>query len=518
MVIALESAMTSSNDERAADRTQRERDLFLRLLELGEEREREPFLKQALALVGELAGAQNAYLELRDDVDDDLDPWFIAQGFSDDELEQVRSRISSGIIAEAMATGQTVETASAMLDERFAERASVRGQKIEAVLCVPVGADPVCGVLYLQGREGPGPFAEEDRSSAEVFARHLAPLASNLLARHRSERASDPTQPYRERLQLEGLVGRSAALGRLFHDVSLVAPLEVSVLLTGDSGTGKSAIARVIHANGPRAAMPLIELNCAALPDTLIESELFGALPGSHSTATRELRGKVAAADGGTLFLDEVGELSANAQAKLLQLLQSGEYFPLGATESVRGNVRVIAATNADLEGEVEAGRFREDLFYRLQVLPVRVPSLSERPDDVAILAAHFANEACGRHALPALDLSREAARAVAIADWPGNVRQLAHAIEAAAIRAGGEGASAIGTSHVFPERAVAPEHEGEASQSFHDATRAFQLQLVRDTLADTGWNVAEAARRLELARSHLYNLIRAFGLSRDES
>lgn len=196
---------------------------------------------------------------------------------------------------------------------------------IEAVLCTPIGADPAVGVLYLQGSTGRGPFSNDDRDTAALFTRHLAPLADRLPVRERHD--DDPTHVHRSTLRLERVIGRSPALAELFRQVALVAPLDVSVLLSGDSGTGKSQIARVIHDNGPRGRHPFVDLNCAALPDALIESELFGALPGAHSTATRKIDGKVAAAEGGTLFLDEAGNLSLPAQAKLLQLLQSKGYF-----------------------------------------------------------------------------------------------------------------------------------------------------------------------------------------------
>jgi transcriptional regulator with GAF, ATPase, and Fis domain len=499
------------------ERTRLERDLYLRLLELGAHGELEAFLKDALALVVELVGACEGYLELRDDERGE-DVWWIAEGFGPDEVAEVRRRVSSGIVAEALSTGRVVDTPSALLDPRFTERRSVQSGRLERVLCAPIG-DPPRGVLYLQGKPAAEARAAEDCARVELVARHLAPLAENLLLRRRVAEQADPTRGARAKLRAEGLVGRSAALAATLAELALVAPLDVTVLLTGESGTGKSALARVLHESGPRAAQPFVELNCGSLPESLVESELFGALPGSHSTATRRLPGKVTAAERGTLFLDEIGELSVATQAKLLQLLQSKRYYPLGASEPVTADVRVIAATNADLEAAVAAGRFREDLYYRLKVLPVRVPSLAERAADVPELARSFAERAAERHGLPRLALSPGALRAVAAAPWPGNVRQLENAIEAACIRAAGEAASEVGARHVFPgapveEAAGAP---SAAAQTFQEATRAFQRALLERTLDETGWNVAAAARQLDLARSHLYNLIKAFELARRE-
>jgi Nif-specific regulatory protein len=503
----------SEADAVELERVRRERDLYRQLLDLGAQNELAPFLEEALALVVEVTRAHRGYLELHDERDTAGKPrWSIAHGLTEDEIAGVRSTISRGIIAETLATGETIVTPSALLDPRFQHRGSVRIGRIDAVLCAPVGADPPVGVLYLQRREGAGPFSAEDREKAEMFARHLAPLADRLLVRQ--QRDPDPTAPFRETLRLESVVGRSHALAALLRQVSLVAPLDINVLLTGDSGTGKSQIARVIHDNGPRAGHPFVELNCAALPEGLIESELFGALPGAHSTAAHRVEGKVAAAECGTLFLDEIGDLSPPAQAKLLHLLHARQYYPLGSAKPVRADVRVIAATNVNLEAAVAERRFREDLFYRLQVLPVRVPSLAERREDIAELATFFCAAACDRHGLPHIALSKGALRAAESAEWPGNVRQLAHAVEAAVIRAAGERAPRVERTHLFPDRAEVETEEAPVL-TFQEATRRFQARLLRETLEDAGWNVMEVARRLDLARSHVYNLIRAFGLER---
>ncbi|MDJ0849825.1 MAG: sigma 54-interacting transcriptional regulator [Myxococcota bacterium] len=498
----------------ASDKLRLERDLYRRLLELAARTEPEPFLEEALALVVEIVGARQAYLELHGDPDDLDRAWSIAHGISGQELETVRSHISRGIIAEALATGRLVDTASALLDPRFADRESVQAVKIEAVLCVPIGSDPPRGVLYLQGGHGSGPFSEEDGEYARLFARHLAPLTDHLVLRQRTRGARDPTAPHRSRLRADGVIGTSPALAALLRDVASIAPLDVTVLLTGESGTGKSQIARVIHESGPRAGKPMVEVNCAALPETLVESELFGALAGSHSTAVRPALGKVAAAQGGTLLLDEIGELPCAAQAKLLQLLQTKQYYPLGASRPETADVRLIAATNSDLHGAVETGQFREDLYYRLAVLPLHVPTLAERRSDIPELAGQLCALACERDGLPRLELSAAAVGALEAAEWPGNVRQLEHVIEAGAIRAASAGASQIERCQLFPDATAGGEADGKAS-TLQEATRRFQAEHVRRVLEESGWNVSETARRLDVARSHLYRLIRAFGLER---
>jgi Nif-specific regulatory protein len=283
--------------------------------------------------------------------------------------------------------------------------------------------------------------------------------------------------------------------------------------MTAESGRGKTKLAGAVHHSSARAGRAFIELNCAALPDDLFESELFGAVPGGHSTATKRIPGKIEAADGGTLFLDEIGELSVRAQAKLLQVLQSGSYFPLGSASPRKADIRVIAATNADLASAVAARTFREDLYYRLNVYPIRVPSLSERRSDIGALAQYFSEQACQQNGIRPLRVSEGALMALQYRDWPGNVRELAHAVQAAALRAQSEGCTEIERRHLVSGAQVAAEIDPRPN--FHEATRRFQASLLRDALTRENWNVAATARTLGLTRAHLYNLLAAYDNAR---
>jgi DNA-binding NtrC family response regulator len=317
------------------------------------------------------------------------------------------------------------------------------------------------------------------------------------------------------------MVGSGPAMERLFELVRRAAPSEGRVLVTGENGTGKELVARAIHEQSRRRAGPFVKLNCAAVPAELIESELFGHERGAFTGAVAARRGRFEQADGGTLFLDEVGDMPAAMQAKVLRVLQEGEFERVGGQQTLKVDVRVVAATNKDLEGEVKAGRFREDLYYRLAVVPVHAPPLRERREDVPELAARFLAEACERNGRKPMRLAREAMLVLQGHDWPGNVRELKNLVERLAILCDGPEIGAAQVTAALPaSAAAAPARRTERYRegaSFHELVEQAEREIILAALERNAENVAETARGLGLERSHLYKKMRALGVKRGE-
>lgn len=316
------------------------------------------------------------------------------------------------------------------------------------------------------------------------------------------------------------IVGGSFAIRALVERIETVAPTDARVLITGENGTGKELVARALHRLSPRAGARFVEVNCAAIPSELIESELFGHRKGSFTGAHEDRAGKFEQADGGTLFLDEVGDMSLAAQSKVLRALQDGVITRVGGEEPIRVDVRVIAATNKLLDKEIEHGHFREDLFFRLNVVPIHVPPLRERRDDIPMLARHFVRLAVTEQRLPPREFSGEALERLAQLDWPGNVRELRNTVERLMILARGEpvGASEVGRLVAGEDgdgRAAADLLAAGTFSEFKDrAERAFILSKLREH----EWNVSETARVIEMPRSNLYKKIERYNLTREEA
>ena len=313
-----------------------------------------------------------------------------------------------------------------------------------------------------------------------------------------------------------GILGRSQAVKDMLHIISTVAPTEATVLITGESGTGKELVARALHEGSARADKPLVTVNCAALAENLLESELFGHEKGSFTGAERRREGRFVQANGGTLFLDEIGEMPMQLQAKLLRALQQGEVQRVGSDSPITVNVRVLAATNRDLRLEAAQKRFREDLYFRLNVISIDVPPLRQRGEDIPLLAAHFLQRFAGRNRKSIKGFAPQALDSMLRYPWPGNVRELENAVERAVILCNGDlitgrelPANVIDASPLA-EAALVPEGDVSLAGLSLDMV---ERRAIEETLRQTGDNKSEASRRLGITRATLHNKLRKYGL-----
>jgi two-component system nitrogen regulation response regulator NtrX len=313
------------------------------------------------------------------------------------------------------------------------------------------------------------------------------------------------------------MVGDSPALQTVRDLIAKVGPTSARVLITGDNGTGKELVARALHEASPRRDRPFVEVNCAAIPSELIESELFGHMKGSFTGAFADRAGKFEQADGGTLFLDEVGDMSLSAQSKLLRVLQEGVVTRIGGSKPIQVDVRVLAATNKDLDIEIAETRFREDLLYRLNVVPIDVPALRERTEDIPALVAFFAEQLASSAGVPGRKFADDAVRRLKSRPWPGNIRELRNAVERALILASGKTITAADIDHLLPGPVAVGGSAGESgSQTFETFKLEAEKTFLTQKLKEHDWNVSETARSLKMPRSNLYKKIERYGLSRE--
>ena len=325
------------------------------------------------------------------------------------------------------------------------------------------------------------------------------------------------------------MIGESEAVKAIREQIARVAPTGARILIRGESGTGKELVARACHDQSDRRDKPFVKVNCAAIPEELIESELFGSVKGAYTGATADRDGKFLQADGGTLFLDEIGDMSLRAQAKVLRVLQEGEIEKVGGGQTLQVDVRVIAATNRNLEQDVKEGRFREDLFFRLNVVPIEMPPLRERAGDIPLLAEHFLSRYCSENDLPCRELSPEALDQLAGLPWLGNVRELHNIIERLAIMSAGQvigsadlAAAGLPVAGTGPEAVAGPAAgvvplapaQVQAAGGLVKARQQFEAGCIRLALEAAGGNVSRAARLLGIDRTNLHKKIQSYELS----
>ncbi len=337
---------------------------------------------------------------------------------------------------------------------------------------------------------------------------HTLLIVRNALSHRQLERTNSEL-----RRQIEArynIVGESIPVKALRKQISVVAPTNSRVLIYGESGTGKELVARNIHFQSPRVDQPFIEVNCAAIPEELIESELFGHTRGSFTGANEDKKGKFELAAEGTIFLDEVGDMSLKTQAKVLRVIEQQRFQPIGAQATRSVDVRIIAATNKNLANEIKAGRFREDLFYRLNVIPFFVPPLRERHKDIPVIARYFMSIFSAEHGRPAKEFTDDVLDAMAQYAWPGNVRELRNEIERLVIMLSGE---RIGVGDLaLPNGSTSVQ-----GQTLQAARAQYERELMISKLEENAWNISQTARVLGLERSHFYRKMKAYGIEKGE-
>ena len=301
------------------------------------------------------------------------------------------------------------------------------------------------------------------------------------------------------------IIGSSEPMQRMFTIMEKVIPSKSNILITGESGTGKGLVAQAIHESGPRKDKPFIAINCGAIPENLLESELFGHKKGAFTSAVDDKKGLITMANGGTLFLDEIGELPPALQVKLLHVIQTKELTPVGDTRVITVDVRIIAATNADLVQRVKEGRFREDLFYRLNVIEIRMPALRERRDDISVLIKHYLEMFAKEAGKNIKDMDYEAMQALLAYDWPGNIRELRNTIERAVVLADGE----IITIHDLPDKFRTLDIEGVSTSSLRQALDHFEREYIKRSLGENKGNKETAATKLGIDLATLYRKLK---------
>ncbi|HYH84466.1 MAG TPA: sigma 54-interacting transcriptional regulator [Pyrinomonadaceae bacterium] len=408
---------------------------------------------------------------------------------------------------------QVLEESAAILASDLVESGdfnasvSLKASRISSLLCVPlVLFGRAVGVIYLTTLAPDVHFDEEHLRLVTIISGIAAVALNN--ARHVEQLESENTMLREESRVEHGMVGESGAMRRVYQFIARVAPTDTTVLIRGESGTGKELAAQAVHQNSPRRDRAFVAINCAALTETLLESELFGHERGAFTGALAQKKGKLEIADGGTLFLDEVGEMSPILQAKLLRVLQEREFERVGGTRSISVDVRVVAATNRDLEEAVKVGKFRQDLYYRLNVVSFEMPALRERKEDIPLLANYFASKYAAKFKRKVTGLAPDARKCLLNYDWPGNVRELENAVERAVV---------LGTTErVLPEDLPETVLEAEAASDspsapatkYHDAVRESKKHLLLRALEQSGGSFTEAARILGVHPNYLHRLI----------
>jgi len=418
-------------------------------------------------------------------------------------------RVSRTIARQVLQEGVALLSNDVSESEAFRATTSLIASQTRSLLCVPLQIfEKVLGVIYLDTRDPKARFDEDHLQLLTAIANIAAAAIENV--RHLEWLEGENRRLHTEIKIEHNMVGESRRMHDVYQFIARVAPTDSTVLIGGESGTGKELAAHAIHLNSPRAGKAFVAINCAALTETLLESELFGHERGAFTGAVVQKKGKLEVADGGSIFLDEVAELAPTLQAKLLRVLQEREFERVGGTRSIKVNIRLIAATNKDLEERVKDGSFRQDLYYRLNVVRLMMPPLRERREDISLLASYFTAKCSQKCKRKVSGISAEARAYLMSYDWPGNVRELENAIERAVV---------LGSSDfIRPEDLPEAVLEGEPSTDvavtkYHEAIKQAKKQLILKAVEEAHGNYTEAAKLLGVHPNYLHRLIRNLNL-----
>ncbi|HDD44512.1 MAG TPA: nif-specific transcriptional activator NifA [Candidatus Desulfofervidus auxilii] len=445
----------------------------------------------------------------------------VAYGLSAEARRRGRYRLGEGITGEVVATGRPIVVPIISQEPRFLNRTLSRSEtekKQTSFFCVPIKAsEQVLGTLSIDKKFEGENTLEEDLKFLTVVAALVAQTVRNLLLfEAEKKRLEEENIKLKEKLQEKFkfssniIVGRSKVMEDVFRLIYQAAKSDATVLIRGESGTGKELVANAIHYNSTRASGPFIKINCAALPETLIESELFGHEKGAFSGAYTTKKGQFELADGGTIFLDEISELNLHLQAKLLRVLQEGEFYRVGGTKPIRVNIRIIAATNQNLEEAMKKNVFREDLYYRLNVFPIYLPPLRERRTDILLLAEHFLEEFNKKYNKQIRRISTPAIDLLVKYHWPGNVRELKNCIERAVIICD---ENVIRCYHLPPTLQTAESTQTQKGNSLKLAVENLEREMIIEALKVTKGNCSQAAKRLDTTLRILNYKIKKYGI-----
>ena len=495
----------------------------------------------------EVTGAERGFVIIEED---EVMKVRVARNIQKEEIEKAQQEISLSVIKEVRKKGIPIMSDNAAADARFQDAASVHGLNLRSIICMPLKVrDEVMGLVYLDNRLESGAFADADLRIVQAFCNHASIALENARLYERLKRQSEQVAEVNKQLEstvaeqtrelviieksapeaargmrydYSKIIGKSAAMQEVFHLLDRVTDTLVPVLIQGESGTGKELVARAVHFNGSLKNRKFVSENCAAMPDTLLESELFGHVKGAFTGADRDRKGLFEIADGGTLFLDEVSSMSPEMQAKLLRVLQEGEIRPVGGGDVVKVKVRIIATSNRDLKKMVEEKLFREDLYYRLHVVTVDLPPLRSRREDIPLLIEHFLSRIAAETHEPKRRIDRKCIALMTEYDWPGNVRELENEIRRLV---------ALSRDTITPPllseaiRAALPKAAAAAGvdpgeieskglkAAVQDATAALEKSLIEDMLQKAHGKKIEAARRLGISRPTLDAKIKAYGI-----